>query len=237
MGEASRAAWAAAVASSPMTASLRPMKATLLALARLMRSDGTLDRPRDELVERTGVEQRTLGRHLQLAVELGWLVRTRRGQKHVTAVYRATLPNASHPAIRGLLSGGLSKPPGYLLRTGLSKQPCGLHQEETETPVEGVAVDDGHDRRNEPPSSRAGTTEQGGRPGGRPRQDVPGPSSLAAFRVGRSTGRGPAAEVSRSQGFDVLRPGSQATTRVAGSRGNHLSGRLHGGPDERTNTA
>ena len=90
-----RARWHRALAAAAVPASLRPMKAALLSLARLMSPKGELHAWRDEMTEATGLPTRTLTRQLQRAVESGWLVRDVPGGHGRRSRYRATIPGES----------------------------------------------------------------------------------------------------------------------------------------------
>jgi hypothetical protein len=95
-------------------------------------ADGTLRVGRERMAESTGIPARTLDRHLRDAVALGWLMRERRGQKGVVAVYRAAVPDTTQHATqhatsgvlntlsarhsRGVLKPAFSTPPGRVPR-------------------------------------------------------------------------------------------------------------------------
>jgi hypothetical protein len=195
----SRAVWLAAVAASRWPTSQRPVKGTLLSLGRLMRPDGALERPRDELADGTGLPRRTLERHIALAVDAGWLVRERRAYRTSHAVYRAAYPDDVKPAIRGVHSGGESAPPTRVLSTALSAPPGGeCHKDQTEPLGEGVALDEERDRRDDHDGGRGPgderprrTTEQGGRSASRPRQGLPQSLIAAAGAEVRPPACGP----------------------------------------------
>jgi hypothetical protein len=64
-----------------------------------MTPDGDLRRWRYQLAEATGLPERTLDRHLQRAVDAGWLVRTVAGGNGRKAVYKANIPTSCAPKV------------------------------------------------------------------------------------------------------------------------------------------
>lgn len=94
-----RRQWSQALASAPFTASQRPVKATLLTLAAVMTPTGELYLGRDALVAATGLPVRTLTRHLQRAIEDGWLARDVPGGNGRRAQYRAIIPESCRPSV------------------------------------------------------------------------------------------------------------------------------------------
>jgi hypothetical protein len=94
-----RARWRDELAQAQVPASLRPMKATLLALVPLMTTTGELHVWRDRMVKATGLPPRTLNHHLRRAGESGWLTRTVRG---ATVAAAGTKP----PCPAGVVSNG-----------------------------------------------------------------------------------------------------------------------------------
>jgi hypothetical protein len=87
-----RARWRDELAQAQVPASLRPMKATLLALVPLMTTTGELYVWRDRMVKATGLPSRTLNHHLRQAGESGWLTRTVRGGNGRRSRYETALP-------------------------------------------------------------------------------------------------------------------------------------------------
>lgn len=67
-------------------------KLTMLALARKMKRDGFVTRPRAELAAAVGRSERTVARHLQQAFEAGLLRQTGAGYEGHTATYQGTIP-------------------------------------------------------------------------------------------------------------------------------------------------
>lgn len=87
-----RLRWRQAVASDRFPRTERVVKGTLLALAELMASTGELHEWRDSIAEATGLPVRTLNRHLERAVSLGWLMREVPGGNGRKSLYRAVIP-------------------------------------------------------------------------------------------------------------------------------------------------
>ncbi|GAB3349963.1 hypothetical protein [Modestobacter lapidis] len=87
-----RLKWRQAVTSDAFPKSERVVRGTLLCLVELMTPTGELKAWRDQMVEATGLPPRTVDRHLQRAVEAGWLTRETPAGKRRMAVYLATIP-------------------------------------------------------------------------------------------------------------------------------------------------
>ncbi len=90
-----RLRWQQAVASDAFPRSERVVRGTLLCLVGLMTSTGELHEWRDEIASATGLPTRTLNRHLQRAVDLGWLVRETQGGNGRRSLYQAAIPGDS----------------------------------------------------------------------------------------------------------------------------------------------
>jgi hypothetical protein len=91
----SKAAWGRTVAAADSSELPRQVKATLLALLRYVRSDGSLNYSRSQLCRAAGdLPDRTMGRHLAQAVDLGWLEHVTSGHNGKHAVYRISTPQA-----------------------------------------------------------------------------------------------------------------------------------------------
>lgn len=125
--------WRRLVFRAPVTDATRVL---LLLLADEMRADLTVCVPRSELARRLDRSERRIQERIKEAKERDLLATIVRGQKHVTAVYGATFPDA----LRGTESSTLRGPKSVTLRNG--------HPGQT-----GVSV--GH--TGVPPSKRAAT--------------------------------------------------------------------------------
>ncbi len=88
-----RLRWRQALCSKGFPANLRVVKSTLLSLVDQMTPNGELRRWRFELADAIGIPERTLDRHLQRAVDAGWLIRTVPGGNGRRAVYNANIPD------------------------------------------------------------------------------------------------------------------------------------------------
>ena len=87
-----RLRWRQAITSDAFPKSERVVRGTLLCLVDLMTPTGELKVWRDQMVEATGLPARTVDRHLQRAVEAGWLKRETPAGKRRMAVYQAAIP-------------------------------------------------------------------------------------------------------------------------------------------------
>lgn len=112
-----RLRWRQAVASDAFPRSERVVRGTLLCLVDLMSPTGDLHEWRDDIASATGLPPRTLNRHLQRALELGWLVREKEGGNGRRSLYRAVVPDDSS-APKLAHNSGSSEPS---TRTQLSK--------------------------------------------------------------------------------------------------------------------
>lgn len=145
--------WQKAVASAVFPASQRPVKATLLVLAGLLTPSGELNVWRDEMAQATGLPVRTLNRHLQRAVEDGWLIRDVPGGHGRRSLYRAAIPGSCAPSVaHNLPSCGPST------RTQLPEvvgHPAAQSRKKSASDRERVAVDSHRGRRRTHDGSRA----------------------------------------------------------------------------------
>ena len=95
--------WAAEVARTPALSDACRVLLLVLALHH-MTAAGEVSVPRKRLAEELGRSERRIAERFEQAVAAGFLTRKRRGQQHVTAVYRACLPlsqrdGLQHPGI------------------------------------------------------------------------------------------------------------------------------------------
>ena len=157
-----RLRWQQAVAAAAFPASLRPVKATLLVLVALMTPTGELHAWRDEMVKACGLPPRTLDRHLQRAVSLGWLVHEDHGGRGRRGLYRAVIPetdSAPWVARYSTPDEGDSAPPTRGLSQGDSAPLGGALNKESASESERVAVDDQRGRRLAPVGTGVNATE------------------------------------------------------------------------------
>jgi hypothetical protein len=89
--------WRRAIKSPKFPAKQRAIRATLLIMSDLMAADGSLCRWRRELVEATGLPERTVNRHLARAVKEGWLAHAAHGGHGRRGTYQAALPVSCGP--------------------------------------------------------------------------------------------------------------------------------------------
>lgn len=149
-----RRQWRQAVASGTFAASQRPVKATLLVLADLMSSTGELHRWRDEMVNATDLPPRTLDRHLQRAVQDGWLVREVPGGHGRRSLYRAMIPGSSAPSMAH--NSGSSAPSTRSQLPEVVRHPAANSRKKSASDSERVAVDRQRGRRTAPDGNRVG---------------------------------------------------------------------------------
>jgi hypothetical protein len=159
-----RLRWRQAVASNAFPSAERVIKGTLLALVELMAATGELHEWRDDIAAATGLPVRTLNRHLERAVELGWLVREIPGGNGRRSLYRAVIPGASSAPEVAHNSGSsgpstrtqLSEVVGHLVAHSIKK---------SANESERVAVDDQRGRRTSPAVARVSPPETSGKSG------------------------------------------------------------------------
>jgi hypothetical protein len=84
--------WRRMVYRSPLLSD--PQRVVLLLLADHMRADRKVSVPCCDLAAVLGKSERRIGHRIGEAIERGFLVRVKRGQKGVTAEYQGTFPNA-----------------------------------------------------------------------------------------------------------------------------------------------
>jgi hypothetical protein len=89
-----RRRWQQAITSDAFPRTERVVRGTLLCLVELMTPTGELRVWRDEMVDATGLPPRTLNRHLQRAIDLGWLVREVPGGNGRRSEYLAQIPGS-----------------------------------------------------------------------------------------------------------------------------------------------
>lgn len=87
-----RLRWAKAIKSDTFPQSERVIRGTLLCLVDLINPTGELRMWREQMVDATGLPPRTLDRHLQRAVDAGWLIREMPAGKRRQSVYRTAIP-------------------------------------------------------------------------------------------------------------------------------------------------
>ncbi len=88
-----RLRWAQAIKSDTFPQCERVIRGTLLCLVDLMTPTGELRVWREEMIQATGLPARTLDRHLQRAVDAGWLIRETPAGKKRQSVYVTTIPS------------------------------------------------------------------------------------------------------------------------------------------------
>lgn len=149
-----RLRWRQAVASDAFPRTERVLKGTLLCLVELMSPTGEVHEWRDTIADTTGLPVRTLTRHLQRAVDLGWLVREIPGGNGRKSLYRAVVPGEScvpevahnFPSCGPSTRTQLPEVVGHLVAHSIKKSP---------SVSEGGAVDDQRRRRTDHDGSRA----------------------------------------------------------------------------------
>jgi len=87
-----RLRWAQAIKSDSFPQTERVIRGTLLCLADPMTPTGEMRVWRDQMVGATGLPPRTLDRHLQRAVDAGWLIRETPAGRKRQSVYRTAVP-------------------------------------------------------------------------------------------------------------------------------------------------
>lgn len=112
-----RRMWQNAI-SSPRYRGPNGLQSFLLVLSlRCVDADGLLDWDRKSLVEATGRSRATVTRYLGDAVELGWLVRLRSGDRGGHAVYAAWIPWRKRPVPEPQVSVQTGQESGSLVST------------------------------------------------------------------------------------------------------------------------
>lgn len=143
-----RLRWRQAVVAHAFPASQRPVKSTLLVLADLMSPTGDLHLWRDQLVGATGLPVRTLNRHLQRAVEDGWLTRETFGGHGRRSLYRTAIPESCGPSVAR--NPGSCEPSTRTQLVEVVGQPVAHSREESASDSERVALDRHRGRRRTP---------------------------------------------------------------------------------------
>lgn len=180
-----RLRWQKALRSTEFPAGLRVVRGTLLALLDEVTPDGELCAWRDQLAVAAGLPSRTLDRHLQRAVDAGWLVRKVSGGNGRRAVYRTAIPSklcATNGAQVAKLCATYS-----CATPGSCAPPGGELNKESASDSERVALDDHRGRRRTHDGESVSPLEHSGKYGsnGDPWQPTPVecPSSDSTKRV------------------------------------------------------
>lgn len=162
-------------------------KITMIALYAAMLDDGTVTLRRAELADMLAIAERTVSRHLTVAVERGFLRRRQRGQKGRHAVYAAALPVLGQQDSQRADHG----PADRLRKRGTDRRADGTFS----APTVGAPVyrDHGH-------ASAATTDPQAGRRG---RDDADPPPLLPTTRVATSATSRDHDDVTRGRGAGV----------------------------------
>ncbi len=152
-----RLRWQKALRSAQVPASFRVVRGTLLALVDELAPTGELCVRREKLEDATGLPTRTLERHLQRAVEAGWLVRTVPGGNGRRAVYETAIPESCPPFVA---DKARELPAVYSRATPGSCPPSGGGlNKKSANDSERVAVNDQRGRRRTPVGSGVSATD------------------------------------------------------------------------------
>lgn len=173
-----RLRWARAIKSDAFPQEHRVIRGTLLCLVDLMLPTGELKVWRDQMARATGLPTRTLDRHLQRAVEAGWLIRDTPAGRKRQSVYRTAIPFADPDgSVRHFWRAEDEFcAPSTRIQNGSSVRHLVANtRKESASASERVALDDQRGRRSTPVGSGVNATDDFRKDGSKEVSGLPTP--------------------------------------------------------------